>query len=189
MENTAISDKNLIFRQMSDHALVEASGIISSITGVQIQIEVVSHGYIDLQQTLKLFDESEPLTVALSQKLLGGIQGHAIFILKDDLCLPLVRELLSENARLRELTEMEEEALLEMGNIVINCCLSNYAEMLNSRVNSDLPKLIRLHYSQLLQAYADEIEDSGLFCVGLRIVTPTRVVGARILWTGLSWND
>lgn len=189
MENTAIDDKNLIFRQMSDHALVEASGVISSITKVKVQIEVVSQGYLDLQQTLKLFDEAEPLTVAVSQQLEGAINGHAIFLLKDDFCMPLMRELLKENARLRELTEMEEEALLEVGNIIINSCLSNYAGMLNSRLGAHLPQFTRVHYSQLLQSYANEIEGSGVFCVSLRIVTPAQIANASILWTGLSWDE
>jgi chemotaxis protein CheY-P-specific phosphatase CheC len=189
MDKTAIIDKNLIFRQMSDHALVEASDIISSITGVRLQVEVVFQGYMDLPQMLRLFDESEPLTVAVSQKLQGVLNGHAILLLKDDACLPLVRELLMEKARLRELTEMEEEGLLEIANIIINSCSSHYAEMLNGRVESHLPDLLRLHYSQLLQLYAHEIQDTGIFCIGLRIVTPAQVTNANILWTGLSWND
>lgn len=189
MENTAISEQNLILQQMSDHALAEASGIISTITRVKIQIDLASQGLIDLQQAILLFDESEPQLVAISQKLEGIVNGHALFLLKDDLSMLLIRELLKENARLRELTEMEEEALCEIGNIIINSCLSNYMEMFKGRVHSHLPRLSRAHYSHLLQGYSDEIIDSGLFYLGLRIVTPSQVFDACLLWTSYAWYD
>lgn len=174
---------------MSDHALAEASGVISSISQVNIQIEVLSQGPLDLHQTLNLFDEAEPLTVAVSQQLRGFINGHGILLLKDQDCMLLIREVLNETARLRELTEMEEEALLEIANIVINSCLSNYAGMLNGRVNSQLPRLKRVHYSQLLQSHAEDIERSGIFCVALRIFTPTQTLNASLLWIGLKWDE
>lgn len=174
---------------MSDHALAEASGIISTITRVKIQIDLASQGLIDLQQAILLFDESEPQLVAISQRLEGIVNGHALFLLKDDLSMLLIRELLKENARLRELTEMEEEALCEIGNIIINSCLSNYMEMFKGRVQSHLPRLSRAHYSHLLQGYSDEIIDSGLFYLGLRIVTPSQAIDACLLWTSHAWYD
>lgn len=189
MENTAISNNNLILRQMSDHALAEASGIITSITQVKTQVDVVAQSLIDLQQAVLLFDESEPQMVAVSQQLEGIMDGHAIFMLKDDLSMALIRELLKEKASLRELTEMEEEALSEIGNVIINSCLSNYAEMFKGRVNSRLPFLSRGHYAQLLQGYSEEIPDQGLFYLGLRIVTPSQVCDACILWACQAWHD
>lgn len=189
MEITANSEQNIILQQMSDHALAEASGIISSITRIKIQIKLESQGVIDLQQAVLLFDESEPQLVAVGQQLEGIVKGHALFLLKDDLSMELIRELLKENARLRDLTEMEEEALSEIGNIIINSCLSNYAELFNGRLHSHLPRLSRGHYSHLLQAYSDEIIDAGLFYLGLRIITPSQTIDAWLLWTGHAWYD
>lgn len=189
MHNTAISDQNLILRQMTEHALAEASGIISSVTRVDTQIEIVSQGLLDLQQAVQLFDESEPQVVAVSQQLDGIMNGHAIFMLKDDLSMDLIRELLKEKARLKELTEMEEEALSEIGNIIINSCLSNYADVLKGKVNSHLPILTRAHFSQLLQRYAEEILEHHFFSLVLNIVTPKQNSKACILWTGHGWYE
>lgn len=174
---------------MSDHALAEASGIISAISGIKTQIEVVTLEFINLQQALQLFDEVEPQIVSVNQRLQGIMNGHGVFLLKDDMSIKLVRELLRENAQIRELTEMEEESLCEIGNIIINSCLGNYADMLQVNLRSQLPLLIRGHYLHLLQGLTDNMPDDTFLYLGQRITTPTRSYQACLLWTGYQWNQ
>lgn len=189
VEQVSIMGQNEILQQMTGHALAEAAGILSTISHTETRLSVVSMGTIGMEEAPALFDETEPQMIAVSQRLEGIIKGHAIFMLNDDRSLILIRELLNEHAQLRELTEMEEEALAEVGNIIINRCLSNYTEILKGRVSCQLPLLTRGHYAQLLQEFSDDIADDELFYIHLSIQTTLQAYSAYLLWTRLSWND
>jgi len=161
--------------------------MISSLSKLDIQIVEIESADKNMQQLLAQFDAAETQMVSVIQNLEGDNGGHALFLLNEDISTLLIREILHEKARLRELTEMEEEALSEIGNIIINSCLSNYSQIAKGEVGSQLPLLSRGHITQLLQTYEDEMGQKDLFYIHLNINTGSQSYNSYLLWTRLPW--
>jgi len=47
--------------------------------------------------------------------------------------LSLVKAILTEQIPLEMLSELEEEALTEVGNVVLSACLATFADLLNNK--------------------------------------------------------
>lgn len=183
----SVEDKPYIpVLQMTDQALAMAEAVVSSICKRAISISISSQGMTNLDVTHELFDQKEPEVIAISQRLQGALQGHVIFVLKYQTSMKLLRDILKENARLRELTEMEEEALLELGNIIINSYLSSYLSNSQVEINSHLPTLDRDHYAQVLDEYRPELINDELFYIQLQISFNDHDYQACLFWTGVS---
>ena len=92
--------------------------------------------------TLIREQESEAL-VAVCQDFEGAFSGRALLIFPEDSSLALVHAvaggtLVGDDAHL-----MEDEALAETGNIVLNGCLASMANMLQRRLTLSLPTVVR----------------------------------------------
>ena len=168
---------------MTDIALTEAAQIISSLGQFDAQIQASLQGRQTIQQLLEQTDPDKVQLIAISQQLEGDLDGFAMLLLDDESSMLFIRQLLNEPARLRELTEMEEEALSEVGNIMINCCLSNYMQLLKGRVGSHLPQVTRGHFSQILKTFV--ADDKAAFRVDIQIEGPASSYQGMLIWTDL----
>lgn len=80
--------------------------------------------------------------VAVGEEFQGSFSGAAVMVFPVSNSLELVRAVLPHMADLDEIIEMEQEALSEIGNILINSCLSTLANMLHQRITTSLPRVI-----------------------------------------------
>ncbi len=80
---------------------------------------------------------------AIKERFSGAFQGDAILVFPETHSLELVRSLLDEDMPVESLTDLEQESLLEVGNIVLNSCLGTFTNILNCRLDIDLPVLCR----------------------------------------------
>ena len=81
--------------------------------------------------------------VAVHQTFEGEIVGRALLIFPEERSLELVRCLVSSELSNEEIIELEQEALAETGNVILNSCLATIANALESRLKISLPEVIR----------------------------------------------
>ena len=81
--------------------------------------------------------------VAVHQTFEGEIVGRALLIFPEERSLELVRSLVSSELSNEEIIELEQEALAETGNVILNSCLATIANSLESRLKISLPEVIR----------------------------------------------
>ncbi|WP_448187312.1 chemotaxis protein CheC [Azospirillum sp. sgz301742] len=93
--------------------------------------------------------------VAVGEEFKGPFSGSAVMVFPVSNSLELVRAVLPHMADLDEIIEMEQEALSEIGNILINSCLSTLANMLRQRITTSLPRVIYGAATDIL-TYGDE---------------------------------
>ena len=86
--------------------------------------------------------ESQSL-VAVHQVFEGEITGRALLIFPEERSLELVRAVVGSELSLEELIELEQEALAETGNIILNSCLATIANSLESNLKISLPEVLR----------------------------------------------
>ncbi|CAK0765569.1 chemotaxis protein CheC [Azospirillaceae bacterium] len=80
----------------------------------------------------------------------GPFHGDALLIFPVQQSLDLVRALLATNEPIETMTELERETLLEIGNIILNACLSSVADMLEREITNSLPRYIESTPSNII---------------------------------------
>ncbi len=81
--------------------------------------------------------------VAVHQAFEGDIAGRALLIFPETNSLELVRAVTGGGLPLEDIIELEQEALAETGNIVLNGCLATIANMLQRSFKMSLPEILR----------------------------------------------
>jgi chemotaxis protein CheC len=81
--------------------------------------------------------------VAVHQVFEGEITGRALLIFPEERSLELVRAVVGSDLSLEEIIELEQEALAETGNIILNSCLATVANSLESNLKISLPEVLR----------------------------------------------
>jgi chemotaxis protein CheC len=103
--------------------------------------------------------------IAVQQQLSGLMGGDIMLVFPEDQSLELVRAVVKEPCPLDIMTEMEQEAFMEIGNLILNACIGSISSILRSAMNSSLPILIRGSSEDIFgaQASAEEAEEAVLF--------------------------
>jgi chemotaxis protein CheC len=65
----------------------------------------------------------------VSQHYEGAFATEAILMFPEDKSLDIVRLMVGDAVPLQELTEMEQEAMSEIGNIILNSCVGTLANI------------------------------------------------------------
>ena len=81
--------------------------------------------------------------VAVHQVFEGDIHGRALLIFPETRSLELVRAVTSGSLPLEDILELEQEALAETGNIILNGCLATIANLLQRTLKISLPEILR----------------------------------------------
>lgn len=82
---------------------------------------------------------SSPRISAVSQDFTGSINAKAFLVFPEDKTKEIVRRMLGDSASADELREMEQEALCEIGNIILNSCMSSLSEALQADFQCSVP--------------------------------------------------
>lgn len=120
-------------------------------------IEVVTH---QMAGTLITEREGDNL-IAVRQDFAGALQGRALLIFPQANSLDLVRAVIGQFISAEEAAGMEEEALAETGNVILNSCLASMANVLRRSLTMSLPQILRGAGSHLLTA-GERTDEAGL---------------------------
>ena len=106
--------------------------------------------------------ESEKL-IAVQQQFEGLFSGRALLIFPKSNGLSLVRAIVGDEMEEADLIAMEEEALAETGNVILNGCLGSMANMLQQTLTMSLPDVRRGDSNVLFEALHAGQESFVLF--------------------------
>ena len=99
--------------------------------------------------------------VAVKQCFTGAFSGGALLIFPQARSMELVRAVTGPEMSNEEVAEIEQEALTETGNVILNSCLATMANMLKRPLNMSIPHVVRGDGTDLL-SQPDEDEDAAL---------------------------
>lgn len=80
--------------------------------------------------------------MVVHQAFNGRIEGDVLLILDQDSSAMLVDLLSGGNGTIRRLTVSDREALLEIGNILLNAYIGSFGNLLQFKIGFSLPRLI-----------------------------------------------
>ena len=87
----------------------------------------------------------------VSEDFAGPFQGKAMMLYSEEASLELVKIMLGETIPVEEMSEVEGEALCEVGNIVLNAVISGMADMFGQEIQTEIPLLHTGNCNEVLQ--------------------------------------
>lgn len=133
-----------------------AASSLRGMVGRQVLLSVPSVEVVSREAAAALVREREtgPL-VAVRQEFHGAFNGQALLIFPEQNSLELVRSVTGDDLEPDQVQEMEQEALAETGNVVLNSCLATMANMLKRPLEMSLPQVIRGDGARFFELEAD----------------------------------
>lgn len=102
--------------------------------------------------------------VAVRQDFEGDIRGRALLIFPEAKSMELVRAVVGGDLSIEDIMELEQEALAETGNILLNGCLSTIANSLQRNLRISLPEVLHGEGSEFFElALSQDASASVLF--------------------------
>ncbi len=94
--------------------------------------------------------------VAVYQSFAGPFSGRALLIFPESNSLELVRAILGREMSLEDVADIEDEALAETGNIILNSFVATMANVFKRGLTMSLPTVMRADGRQLFESPAAE---------------------------------
>ena len=102
--------------------------------------------------------------VAVHQDFDGDIRGRALLIFPEAQSMELVRAVVGGDLSLEDIMELEQEALAETGNVLLNGCLGTIANQLERSLRISLPEVVHGEGAEFFHsAPRHEVGDNVLF--------------------------
>jgi chemotaxis protein CheC len=98
--------------------------------------------------------------IAVQQSFQGPFSGKALLIFPAAHSLELVRSILGDGHSLEDVIDLEQEALAETGNIILNACLATIANVLRHTMRMSLPSVVRGDGATLFEVGRGADEDN-----------------------------
>lgn len=76
---------------------------------------------------------------AIAQQFNGAFNTEAFLMFPEEKSLEIVRLMVGQSLSLEELSEMEQEAMSEIGNIILNSCMATLANTSGKELQGSLP--------------------------------------------------
>lgn len=80
--------------------------------------------------------------MGVRQDFVGPLTGIAALVFPERRSLEIVRAVVANSYALEDISELEQETLLEIGNILLNNCLGTISNILEARSAASLPILV-----------------------------------------------
>jgi chemotaxis protein CheC len=118
----------------------QAARAMSDIVSEEVTMSVPSIRFLHRAAAAAMLGHPDSARVCgVSQHYEGAFTTEAILMFPEDKSLDLVRLMVGESVPFKELTEMEQEAMSEIGNIILNSCVGTLANLFEHELHGSLP--------------------------------------------------
>ena len=137
---------------------------LRELVGEQVFLSVPSLSILSRIEAGVLVSRSKSdLLVAIRQAFEGEFSGRALLIFPETNSLELVRAVAGKHLSLEDIVELEQEALAEIGNVILNGCMATIANLLKLSLRMSLPEIVRAVGADLFDLSPLEGDDVVLF--------------------------
>ena len=130
--------------EIANMGVSRAAASLRRMVGEQVFLSVPAVSIVTRTTASRLVERGHSTKlVAVQQSFEGPFSGRALLIFPEAQSLELVRSIVGEQHSLEDVIDLEQEALAETGNIILNACLATIANVLRRTMRMSLPSIIR----------------------------------------------
>jgi len=118
----------------------KAADSLSKMLNEEITLSVPEILFTDQNEASEYLDNDAKRNFSgVAQHFDGIISGDVLLLFPEEKSRDLVKLVLKDSVPLEDITEMEQEALCEIGNIILNASLSSLSNFLKTELDSSVP--------------------------------------------------
>ena len=114
---------------------------------------------------------------AVTQRFSGDFQGQALLMFSKENGLQLVRLLLGNKIPIEDLSELEQDSLVEIGNVILNACFGTVINFLQASISIEMPEFIQGNLNKIF-TYSSE-HDWSLY-IKVKFSLPSENIAGHI---------
>ncbi|WFP51122.1 chemotaxis protein CheX [Methylomonas sp. EFPC3] len=128
-----------------------AASVLSEMVNEEVKLSVPGVTFVSRPEALKVIQAKTDRDVSgVCQQFDGVMGGDVLLLFPEEKSLQLVRAVLQQDLSLEDLTEMEQEAMAEIGNVILNGCLCSIADLFNQRISGGIPEFVKGSLADIL---------------------------------------
>lgn len=143
MTNYFTVDESDAFTEIFNIGAGKAAQALSELLDAPIVFSVPFCVVLPLEEAVDYFRRRFGSDICVvSQDFSGPFDGSALLMFHEASSLALAQTVLRSEEPIKAITELEREALTEVGNIILNACLSSFGDLLEREVATSLPRFL-----------------------------------------------
>lgn len=139
-----------------------AAASLSQMVNQPIKLSVPEFTFLSAEDLIVLLGK-ENLLCSVSQKMQGLFAAQSLLLFPENDSFEIVRQMLGDHLSDESIAELQNEAMSEIGNIVLNACIGSLSESLGTSFNIDLPEFERATPKNILKSKNLSSDDLILF--------------------------
>jgi chemotaxis protein CheC len=141
--------------EVSNIAMARAANSLRQMVRHEVLLSVPSVEIVSPETATAIVGKPDsPKLVAVRQDFTGAFAGRALLIFPEANSLELVRAVVGRDLPLEDIVDLEDEALAETGNILLNSWVATIANLLKRALKVSLPIVVRGDGPHLFQSVA-----------------------------------
>ncbi len=159
-----------------------AADALSQMAHDEVQLSVPFVDVLSIHDvTQRLQAQALDAITVVKQQFAGVFWGEALLLFPEAQSLELVRILLQDMVPLERMADMEQEAFMELGNIILNACLGSLANLLSSEISSSLPVLMQGTCTEIFTMLQNEyLNDDYVLFLKIDFAMPTQEINGYV---------
>ena len=156
---------------------------LSEIVGEEVMLSVPSIEVLkaeDVNSRVLTLKDDKFATV--SQLFSGPFEAEAVLLFTENYALEIVRDMMGSQMSIEQLAEFEQEAMCELGNIILNACLSSMADMLGIALNSSLPSYTIASLAEILDRIVGETDQPYILLLHIDLAIEKRYTQGHLIF-------
>ncbi|GAB7127725.1 chemotaxis protein CheC [Silvimonas sp. JCM 19000] len=157
---------NIVLTELQKETLEEvfnigmgrAAAALSTLVNEEVTLSIPSVRLMQRKEAALVLGGTGRRVCSITQVLRGEFGADAILIFPEEKSLQLVRLMLGESVDLTFVSEIEREALTEVGNIILNACIGTITNLLEGEFSISLPVFKQGDCVEIMQGASDEQE-------------------------------
>ena len=130
--------------EVSNIAMARAANSLRQMVHHEVVLSVPSVEIVSQETATRIVGNPDnPKLVAVRQDFSGVFSGRALLIFPEANSLELVRAVVGRDLPLEDIVDLEDEALAETGNIILNSWVATIANLLKRALKVSLPMVVR----------------------------------------------
>lgn len=138
-----------MLKELFNLGVGKAAASLSRMVKQEVVLSVPQVSFQTTDQLLQMLgDENE--IVSISQDIKGPFDARSMLLFHEENSMYVVKQMLGKQVPDEMLAELQEEALTEIGNVVLNACIGAISKSMNERFCVDIPSFIQANPAQIV---------------------------------------
>jgi chemotaxis protein CheC len=169
--------------EIFNHGVGQAALALSELAGEEVLLSAPKVEELYKRDiTDKLDAQGANRICAVRQGFTGAVNTEALLMFPVDQSLRLVQMMVGDDFPLDQLSEMEQESLAEIGNILLNSVVSSVADMLHIEFEGSLPYVELGQVTEMLHSGSGSGTDDLILSLQINFEIATRQIQGYLVF-------